>query len=1028
MPPMPDLSNSPAAVLNAWTALEVLAPPTFRRPEQLSGGDRRAVARLGFGKLPWIEGEKARPGTRLFYHVVIGSLDFSKSVDRLLSVYADERPERMRSRERAVIASVLIDQAGRPVEQDAAAVSSFAWALRHALSGDLENLGRWVEHERRLTSTLAEHLVRTDKDGERLPLTRELIRSAFSWLIGELGLPADLVEGPEFAIRVYPSLRRAEPPEPLLLNSFYLEDLAAAADLFRQGRAPLALRRYLGTAQRGARENLLADDQILDAAVAPALFPPGRWPAPDRRPLVLLQQAAVNLFSREQSRGEILGINGPPGTGKTTLLRDVVADQVTRRAEKLLLYDDPEVAFTDSGQRLRAGNGWIHLYRLSPELRGHEVLVASSNNHAVENVTAELPAKEAIAEDLELSYFPTLSDALLQRETWGAVAAVLGNAANRSRFRQSFWWDDDAGLRRYLLEATGNPQNIEETDPRTGVTTYRIPRIIEAERPPADHREALTRWRQAKERFADTLAEARAAIDAIDTMRLRSRALPTILSAGLRYKASVEAKPGFWARLFRTRTYRNWREQNLRIRSALDAAFELNAAMPASLLRNLVNATKRGSDPLLTDALSELDALARSVAAEVEATGDRAIGERFLAAPHEARQKTVPWLDQRSHHLRDEVFAAAMDLHKAFIGAAAKPLRHNLGALMSYLGGQAPTGPETAELVPDLWASLFIAVPVVSTTFASGHRMLGSLPPETLGCLIVDEAGQAVPQSAVGALIRCRRALIVGDPIQVPPVVTLPAGLTTTICRRFGVDPMVYNAPEASVQTLADAASAYFTEFETDQGSRTVGAPLLVHRRCAEPMFSIANAVAYSGLMVQAKSPGPSAIKEILGSSGWADVRGSAYDKWCPAEGEYLLEMLRRLAAADVAPDLFVVTPFVAVQDGLRRAVENDEPLAGWLKDPRAWAYDRIGTIHTVQGREAEAVFFVLGAQMDDQLGARVWAGKQPNLLNVAVTRAKEVLYVIGARDAWSDVGFFKTLSSRLPAYELQPASAGSPR
>ena len=53
--------------------------------------------------------------------------------------------------------------------------------------------------------------------------------------------------------------------------------------------------------------------------------------------------------------------------------------------------------------------------------------------------------------------------------------------------------------------------------------------------------------------------------------------------------------------------------------------------------------------------------------------------------------------------------------------------------------------------------------------------------------------------------------------------------------------------------------------------------------------------------------------------------------------------------------------------------------------------YERVGTIHTVQGREAEAVIFVLGAPNADQTGARAWAGKEPNLLNVAVTRAKEV-------------------------------------
>ena len=115
--------------------------------------------------------------------------------------------------------------------------------------------------------------------------------------------------------------------------------------------------------------------------------------------------------------------------------------------------------------------------------------------------------------------------------------------------------------------------------------------------------------------------------------------------------------------------------------------------------------------------------------------------------------------------------------------------------------------------------------------------MLGRLPNETLGWLLVDEAGQAVPQAAVGALMRSRRAVVVGDPVQIEPVVILPDTLINAICGRFGVDPDQYSAPAASVQTLADAASAVGAEFQTKSGSRIVGAPLLVHRRCSEPMF-----------------------------------------------------------------------------------------------------------------------------------------------------------------------------------------------
>ena len=94
--------------------------------------------------------------------------------------------------------------------------------------------------------------------------------------------------------------------------------------------------------------------------------------------------------------------------------------------------------------------------------------------------------------------------------------------------------------------------------------------------------------------------------------------------------------------------------------------------------------------------------------------------------------------------------------------------------------------------------------------------MLGKLPIKSLGWLLVDEAGQALPQAVVGALLRTRRAIIVGDPIQIEPVVVLPDTLIHAICRRFGVDPNRYAAPQCSVQTLADAASTYISEFQAD--------------------------------------------------------------------------------------------------------------------------------------------------------------------------------------------------------------------
>jgi hypothetical protein len=430
-------------------------------------------------------------------------------------------------------------------------------------------------------------------------------------------------------------------------------------------------------------------------------------------------------------------------------------------------------------------------------------------------------------------------------------------------------------------------------------------------------------------------------------------------------------------------------------------------------------AEKQKSDRELEVAVKRLENASQKVEAARRRIGSRFVDGQFFDRSHNERHRLTPWLDDVAQRARDDVFIAAIMLHKAFVDAAAKPLRHNVGALMSVFGGGSFSNAEKEALLPDLWASFFLIVPVISTTFASVERMLGKLPPESLGWLLVDEAGQALPQAAVGAIMRTRRAVVVGDPIQIEPVVVLPDTLTDTICRRFGVDPDRFNAPAASIQTLADAATPFMAEFEGQYGSRTVGVPLLVHRRCAEPMFSISNAVAYQRLMVNAKQPGPSRIRDLLGPSRWINVEGAAEEKWCPQEGEIIVKLLREIAKAGIDnPNLYIVTPFVVVQDHLRKLVTRGSLLAQWTEKPWEWAYERIGTVHTVQGREADTVFFVLGAPAQTQTGARGWAGGKPNLLNVAVSRAKEALYVVGNRQLWREAGLFRELHARLPNAE----------
>ena len=126
-------------------------------------------------------------------------------------------------------------------------------------------------------------------------------------------------------------------------------------------------------------------------------IPLGRWPANPTHGLALSQQFAVNKVLTELSdRRGIVGVNGPPGTGKTTMLRDILAGNVVKRACKLAELNDPNDAFLSTEYMMEAGSYPHKFYPLHPSLTGFEMIVASSNNSAVQNVSTEVPELSAI--------------------------------------------------------------------------------------------------------------------------------------------------------------------------------------------------------------------------------------------------------------------------------------------------------------------------------------------------------------------------------------------------------------------------------------------------------------------------------------------------------------------------------------------------------------------------------------------------------------------------------------------------------
>lgn len=159
----------------------------------------------------------------------------------------------------------------------------------------------------------------------------------------------------------------------------------------------------------------------------------------------------------------------------------------------------------------------------------------------------------------------------------------------------------------------------------------------------------------------------------------------------------------------------------------------------------------------------------------------------------------------------------------------------------------------------------------------------------------------------------------------------------------------------------------------------------------------------------QTQIPKPEIVQSfIYDQSQWINVVGKEQGRkkhFVPAQGEKVCEMLEVAFRKEELPDIFIISPFTTVVRGMREYMHSyckkhkDSPIQNALQE---WMYKNIGTVHTFQGKEAKEVIFLLGCDDSKEAsGAISWVNR--NIVNVAVTRAKYRLYIIGDEKAWQN-------------------------
>ncbi|MBB4038128.1 superfamily I DNA and/or RNA helicase [Dysgonomonas hofstadii] len=819
-------------------------------------------------------------------------------------------------------------------------------------------------------------------------------------------------------------------PNTSFLNSFYLNDLNYLSATEKKNDLGIALQSYLTLVPSTIeRKDLIQNKELLLQSFDPRSMTSGRWPSKIEYGLYSAQAGAVNtIFSNLRVKEGLQGVNGPPGTGKTTLLLDVIAEVIVERA-KVISDLGCDKLFESKYIKIEKESGYDqYTYSLKPSLKNNfGIVVASNNNAAVENISKELPLKKKIDSEIfpDADYFSSCSQLLIEEDSWGTLAAALGNMKNRSTFKKAFWQSEEKtgqiGFNELLHSIYKEEDKTEvyrkdfrEQDrlfksllhefenfkKQAEIFHQQLPKYIENKQKEAQFINELAEIKSKLIKLSDERAYL---IKEENTRKNDSDKIQTLLSLQLQRKPTFF----FFQKLFSTSAYKRWNSEaeelinkSRKITSLLD-----DSRTKLANYKNEINESESKQKKLKNN-LSELNVffsgyqklqniLCEKYGIETKNILDIAFLQKDLKEIH----LLSPYHSPKIAKLRSDIFIAALQLHQDAILVNAKRIRNNLLAFFEMLSGWSNVNREVAQ---NLWDTFFLCVPVVSTTLASASRLFPSIDKNQIGWLLIDEAGQATPQSAAGLIHRSKRCVIVGDPLQVEPVVSMPERLVTKLRKEQNVE-LDWSPCKVSVQQLADRASLSGTYMQVGDSEEKIwtGFPLRTHRRCDNPMFSIANEIAYSNQMVKAINE--NSTDEFLGASKWFHVEcdSTPYNKHVILEEVKFLQMkIYELQQMGYFGNIYVISPFKSVADYCSNEFKKQNNIS-------------CGTIHKFQGKEADIVFLLLGSNPASP-GARNWASQKPNMLNVALTRAKKRFYVIGNKKLWASCNYFNAMGNVL--------------
>lgn len=1004
-------------ILNFWYKIEYFTPcwPVNVKKD----------VNLKNDELPWLNKEKDNRKLLTYdlYFGSINSIDLIKWMLNEINVNEEEIIEPDNSKTCAF--ALKVDEDGIYIS-NSFTVSSFVWAVaRIALSGSIEtdlNLDDIKEFQKAINLMIIKKQCNN-------PVDKSTLRELFSEICCELKLPTRMTDYSLWARKKIQYRKKDGSFSDVgssteLFQSFYLDDIEKVIS-----NPNKKIEKYIlaGNQNEGIKDRKRIDTDIQEMKkwVDAERFPLGVWPS--KYNPSLMQQIGINICVSGEE--DVFSINGPPGTGKTTLLKEIVVSNIIERAKLLSEFDVPDNAFRKVDFKNPCDQYNCSYYCMDSKLKKYGILVASNNNAAVENISLELPKKITKDRTGRFSkrtgdiYFTNVATNLIGQSAWGLISAKLGKKENLNNLKECLWWKEDAPtLKQFYDNPTLDWKVAREnfTSALKGVIKERerisfAQSLIDKKLELVSENEILsTNISLTKEELLKKQSE-------LNKENNKLSELNTDLDLVSERVCFLLSNMNLFQRLFRKLIKNNqvvieW--QNLMVRKE-------RVILQISKQKEVCYKIKKEIDVIsseLTYHKKELEKIQKDIACVEKEIGEiKNIFQNNWADDafwkeienNSISQESCPWVYEKYNELREELFYQALQLNKSFV-LTSKCVKKNLQRLFSLWDGKY-TDEDCINSYGELLNTLLLVIPVVSTTFASVDSFLSNIKKEEIGLLIIDEAGQATPQSALGALWRTQRAVVVGDPLQVEPVVTTPKELIKRFADDYNISE-VYRVPEISVQLLADWTNKYGGYRSVNDEEIWIGCPLVVHRRCINPMFDISNQIAYDNRMFLKTKELKENIDFAIDDSVWFDIKGSENGNKDHTVIKQI-ECAEKIFAKSIEvykgfPNLFIISPFRRVAENLSQMMCSALRRSKYIKSDNIdeWIKEHCGTIHTFQGKEADEVLLVLGCDNKTGIGAAHWVGEKPNIINVAVSRAKYRIAVIGDYDLWKDIPNVKVL------------------